>query len=107
MIAKEPLIVRPRGTRSAPGTAMHRIFILSPAHCAGRRAQYIRNPDADFALAARMRSAAGAPLGDVFSFLSGLYFRGKLAYARAFANPPAGVDGVVVIPPTEGLRPVH
>ena len=31
----------------------------------------------------------GAPMGDVFSFMSGLYFRGKLAYARAFATPPA------------------
>ena len=32
-----------------------------------------------------MRSE-GAPLGEVFSFLSGLYFRGKLAYATRFAS---------------------
>lgn len=32
-----------------------------------------------------MRAESGAPLGDVFAFLSGLYFRGKLTYARAFA----------------------
>jgi len=40
----------------------------------------------------------------VFSFLSGLYFRGKLAYARAFAQPPRGVPPALVISPAEGLR---
>jgi hypothetical protein len=35
----------------------------------------------------QLRASGGAPLGDVFSFLSGLYFRGKLTYARAFATP--------------------
>ena len=56
-----------------------------------------------------MRSAEGAPLGDVFSFVSGLYFRGKLAYARRFASPPDPADpvaggGVLVITPNAGLR---
>jgi hypothetical protein len=41
----------------------------------------------------------------VFSFLSGLYFRGKLAYARTFARPPRGVPGVLIVTPNEGLRP--
>jgi hypothetical protein len=36
--------------------------------------------------------------------MSGLYFRGKLAYARAFANPPAGCLGIHVIVPGLGLR---
>jgi hypothetical protein len=40
----------------------------------------------------------------VFSFLSGLYFRGKIAYARAFARPPQGIPGALVISPSEGLR---
>ena len=40
----------------------------------------------------------------MFSFVSSLYFRGKLAYARAFARPPDGVAGVHVITPCEGLR---
>ena len=62
-----------------------------------------------FPLAVRLRSADGAPLGDVFSFMSGLYFRGKLAYARAFASPPDPASpisgaGVFVITPTAGLR---
>lgn len=60
---------------------------------------------AGFDLARRLRSREGASLGDVFTFLSGLYFRGKLAYARAFARPPAGLPGVLVITPNEGLRP--
>jgi hypothetical protein len=51
----------------------------------------------------RLRSA-GAPLGEVFSFVSSLYFRGKLTYANAFAQPPAGLCGAFVITPGEGLR---
>ena len=60
------------------------------------------SPHAGFPLARQLRTPAGAPLGDVFSFLSGLYFRGKLAYARAFAGDEAGV---LVITPHAGLRP--
>jgi len=85
-------------------TASARIFLLSPAHCGGERARLVFNPRAEFELARRLRSLEGAPLGEVFSFLSGLYFRGKLAYARAFAAAPAGVPGVLVITPNEGLR---
>jgi hypothetical protein len=60
-------------------------------------------PRASFSLAQRLRSREGAPLGEVFSFLSGLYFRGKLAYARQFARPPAGAAGVLVITASAGL----
>lgn len=64
---------------------------------------------ATFDLAARLRAPEGAPIGEVFAFLSGLYFRGKLAYARAFAAPPdpqsaMSGSGVFVITPTAGLR---
>ena len=83
---------------------MSRIFLLSPAHCGGLRAQMVLSERASFDLAQRVR-VAGAPLGEVFSFLSGLYFRGKLTYARAFANPSDGHAGVFVITPTDGLRP--
>ena len=48
------------------------------------------NPDAGFDLARRIREPQGAPIGEVFSFLSGLYFRGKLAYATAFGEPIGG-----------------
>lgn len=59
---------------------------------------------ARFPLALAVRSA-GAPLGEVFRFASGLYFRGKLAYAEAFARPPRGVPGALVIAPGAGLLP--
>jgi hypothetical protein len=67
------------------------------------------SPVAQFALARQLRTAEGAPLGDVFSFVSGLYFRGKLAYAQRFAQPPDPSDpvsagGVLVITPNAGLR---
>jgi hypothetical protein len=78
-----------------------RIFLLSPAHCGGLRARLVMSERASFDLAQRVRARDGAPLGEVFSFLSGLYFRGKLTYARAFAQPP----DVLVITPTDGLRP--
>jgi hypothetical protein len=79
-----------------------RIFLLSPAFCGGERAKLLFNPDASFPLAVRLRSG-GVPIGELFAFLSGLYFRGKLAYARAFARPPRGVHGALVITPTRGL----
>lgn len=86
-----------------------RVFLLSPANCGGVRAKMVSSPVATFELARRLRSDAGAPLGDLFAFVSGLYFRGKLAYARRFANPPDPEDatvagGVLVITPNAGLR---
>jgi hypothetical protein len=81
-----------------------RIFLLSPASSSGKRASLLFNARADFTLAQRVRSESGAPLGEVFSFLSGLYFRGKLTYARAFENPPSAVtSGIHIITPSDGL----
>ncbi|HEY1952570.1 MAG TPA: hypothetical protein VGG76_07170 [Gemmatimonadaceae bacterium] len=83
-----------------------RIFLLSPASCGGKRAALLFNERAEFDLAKRIRREEGAPLGDVFSFLSGLYFRGKLTYARVFQNPPPRrASGVHIITPTDGLCP--
>jgi hypothetical protein len=87
--------------------ALPRIFLLSPASCSGLRARMILNPKARFDLALRVRSREGVPLGEVFSFLSGLYFRGKLAYAREFARPPAGTEGVFIITAGSGLMPAE
>ncbi len=53
----------------------------------------------------QLRSPAGAPLGEVFRFASGLYFRGKLAYAEAFGRPPRGLPGALVVAPGWGLVP--
>ena len=92
-----------------PTAGPHRVFLLSPANCGGVRAKMVMSPVAQFALAERLRTAGGAPLGDVFTFVSGLYFRGKLAYARRFAAPPDPLEpvsagGVLVITPNAGLR---
>ena len=81
-----------------------RIFLLSPASCGGKRAALLFNDRAEFDIAKRVRSQPGVPLGEVFSFLSGLYFRGKLAYAREFQNPPPRrAPGIQIITPTDGL----
>ncbi len=81
------------------------VFVVSPADGAGKRARALMNPAADFAVANRLHApkGGGITLGEAFSFMSQLYFRGKLAYARAFANPPPAVGGVHVIAPGVGL----
>jgi hypothetical protein len=85
------------------GPRPRRAFLLSPAHCGGKRAQLLFREGADFDLARRVRAASGAPIGEVFSFLSGLYFRGKLAYAERFG--PSREDAWVITP-GDGLVPI-
>jgi hypothetical protein len=80
------------------------VFLLSPANCGGRRGQIVRSERATFPIAARLREH-GAPLGELFSFMSGLYFRGKLTYGRAFARAVTAPHGVLVIVPGLGLAP--
>jgi hypothetical protein len=86
----------------------NRVFLLSPANCSGRRAQQALSPNARFDVAVRLRED-GVPLGELFAFVSGLYFRGKLAYAQRFASPPEAGNpivgsGIHVITPNAGLR---
>jgi len=81
----------------------HRIFLLSPAYAGGERARMILSDGAQFELARKLRGKSGASIADVFTFLSGLYFRGKIAYATTFARPARGMPGVFVITPTRGL----
>jgi hypothetical protein len=81
------------------------VFLLSPASCSGQRARLLFREQAQFHLARQLRSGEGAPLADVFSFLSGLYFRGKATYARAFQRPPPGGEGIYVITASRGLVP--
>lgn len=76
-----------------------RVFLLSPANCRGRRAQQVLSPRATFPVAARLR-AEGVPIGDLFAHMSGLYFRGKITYARKFGR-------AFVITPDEGLMPAE
>jgi hypothetical protein len=80
-----------------------RIFLLSPANVAGQRARSLLNARAPFELARRLHTGGTVSLGEAFSFMSGLYFRGKLAYAHAFARSPLGSAGVLVITSNRGL----
>jgi hypothetical protein len=82
-----------------------RVFLLSPAYAGGERARMIMSERAQFELARRLRSERPPTLGEVFAFLSGLYFRGKLAYANAFAPTRARRSSILVITPTRGLVP--
>jgi hypothetical protein len=89
-----------------------RVFLLSPANCSGPRAQLVMSERARFDLAVRLRSGEGVALGEVFAFVSGLYFKGKLLYALEFARPPEVGNplvgsGALVITPNAGLRAVE
>jgi hypothetical protein len=81
---------------------MKRIFFLSPAHSGGKRAARLMRSRGTFELARQLQFGS-ASLGEVFAFCSGLYFRGKLAYARHFAEPPEGIPGVQIITPSRGV----
>lgn len=73
-----------------------RIFLLSPANASGIKGQRLLSATGESELALRLRGA-GAPLGEVYRFISSLYFRGKLDYAEKFQNPPRGLAGVHII----------
>jgi hypothetical protein len=83
-----------------------KVFILSPARAGGQRMGLLLSPRANFALAWEFQKK-GAPIGELFQFASGLYFRGKLAYARAFGRAPEGGIGALAIAPGRGLMNVE
>ena len=80
--------------RPVPSRA--RIFLLSPANTSGIRGQRLLSQSSQSDLARRL-GGCGASLGEVYRFISSLYFRGKLEYAERFRNPPRGVAGVQII----------
>ena len=89
-----------------PAHSSSRLFLLSPAHCGGKRARLLFNREAQFPLARRFQLGDPVTLGEAFSFLSGLYFRGKLTYAHCFAGRfPADQPGTLVITTNRGLLP--
>ena len=63
------------------------------------------HPNANFELATRLQRGA-ATIAEAYSFISGLYFRGKVAYAEAFGAAPDGVPPAVIIVPGVGLAPL-
>lgn len=80
---------------------MQRVFLLSPARVNGVRAGLLLNPSSTFPLA-RQLHREGLSLGEIFTFTSGLYFRGKLTYARRFAESAQG-EVVRIITSNRGL----
>jgi hypothetical protein len=80
---------------------VRQLFLLSPAKVTGTRAGLLLNPAAPFALAQKFHRE-GLPLGEIFTFASGLYFRGKLSYAQYFAQQKSG-NLVRVITSNRGL----
>ncbi|MGZ3445125.1 MAG: hypothetical protein ACXWLG_06130 [Myxococcaceae bacterium] len=82
-----------------------RVFLLSPARCDGVRMSMLRRAAARFPLATELRSGAGATLGDVFTFTSGLYFRGKLTYARTFGASWVITQGAGLVDPGHRITP--
>jgi hypothetical protein len=83
---------------------VNRIFLLSPANLSGVRGRQILSGRARSQTALRLQGE-GLPLGELFAFVSGLYFRGKLAYARAFAQAPTKSPAVFIITTSHGLVP--
>ena len=81
------------------------VFILSPARCDGERAKLLLSGVAHFPLAVALRESPGEEIGTVFSFLSALYFRGKLTYARAFASRLRTVPPILIVTTDRGLVP--
>lgn len=78
---------------------MSTVFLISPARCNGPRATLLASSRSP--MGADLR-AEGARLGDVFTWLSALYFRGKLAYARTFAP-----RRTYIMAPAAGLKAPH
>jgi hypothetical protein len=80
------------------------LFLLSPAYCGGRRAAMLLRPESTLPMASRLRGGS-LTLAEAFSFMSGLYFRGKLAYASTFHRALPPDPGLLVVTPTRGLLP--
>jgi hypothetical protein len=93
------------------GNREPRVFLLSPASPDGVRSAQLTSPRARFGAAERYRSPDGVTVEEAFTFMSSLYFRGKITYARHFAAPPPELelgsedDGILVIAPGFGLVP--
>lgn len=88
--------------RAVCETRPSRVFLLSPANTSAVRGQLLLNQGSRLELAHRIRRQ-GAPLGEIFSFISSLYFRGKLAYAKTFGNSPPGMPPMLVLTTSRGL----
>lgn len=65
-----------------------RIFLLSPARLDGKRAHLLFNPVTMFPVARALHSTAGAPIGEIFTFLS--VFPGQDSLCRSLRSAATG-----------------
>lgn len=79
------------------------VFLLSPANLGGKRGASLLGASGGAALRQQLQSESGAPLGEVFSFVSSLYFRGKAAYAKQFGHAAWGGESAFVMTAGGGL----
>ena len=84
-----------------------RIFLLSPASLSGIRGRALLGGRGSAPFWEALRGGGAVPLGEIYAFISSLYFRGKRTYALRFARPSADTICVWVITPTRGLVPEH
>ena len=77
------------------------VFLLSPARCGGERAVQLVTA-ARSELGAKLRDRQ-ATIGEVFAWLSALYFRGKLTYAQQFGIPLVMAPGMGLVAPTDPI----
>lgn len=82
-----------------------RVFLLSPAKAGGPRYTTLLREQSDFDLAVRLRQGT-ATIGEVYAFISSLYFRGKVAYVDAFCAAHGATSSAMVIVPGLGLLPL-
>jgi hypothetical protein len=88
--------------KAAVSTGPATVFLLSPARCGGERAaQLVSSRRSELG---RRLHAEQTSIGEVFAWLSALYFRGKLAYALRFGAEDGPVPGALVMTPGLGLR---
>lgn len=92
----------PETRNPGPEPRLEHVLLLSPAHCGGKRARVLLRPGATSESAALLR-AGGLTIGEAFAFMSSLYFRGKLAYARAVVERRGDAATALVITPSRGL----
>ena len=85
-------------------TERRQIFLLSPARAGGPRYSMLVREGADFDVARKLREGS-ATVGEIYSFISGLYFRGKMVYTERFAAAPPDLPPALVIVPGAGLVP--
>ena len=97
----------PGSVRSEPAAARARVFVLSPANLGGTRGRRLLDGSSRTPLAARLHSGSPVPLGDVYAFVSSLYYRGKRTYAQAFGRRADGGPASLVITPCRGLMGDH